>query len=331
MHVGITYDLKDDYLRRGYSKEEVAEFDRIETIDALAAVLGRLGHEVTRIGSAPDLLTRLGREERWDLVFNIAEGARGNARESQVPAMLDVVGVEYTFSDPLVLAVCLDKRLAKHVVQESGIVTPDFRVVHEPQAVRGVDLAFPLFAKPLAEGTSRGVTAASKVETRADLEQVCEELLKQYRQPVLVERFLPGREFTVGIVGTGLQARALGALEIHLDGNGDREVYSYDNKQLFEDRVRYTLAEDDEALAAIDVAVRAYRALGCRDGGRVDVRSDEMGQPSFIEANPLAGLHPEISDLAILARLGGLSYEALIAEITHSALQRVGEGTRRCA
>ena len=325
MHVGITYDLKDDYLRRGYSYEQVAEFDRVETIDAIACTLERQGHTVTRIGCALSLMERLGRQERWDLVFNIAEGARGQARESQVPAMLDVVGIEYTFSDPLVLAVCLDKRLAKLVVSQAGVYTPAFAVVTDAHSLQELRLPFPLFAKPLAEGTSRGVTAASKVESQGQLEAVCSTLLEQYRQPVLVERFLPGREFTVGILGTGTRARALGALEIHLDGQGDREVYSYDNKQMFEDRVRYTLAHDEEAQAAAALALHAYRALGCRDGGRVDVRNDETGRPCFIEANALAGLHPEISDLAILSKLQGIQYDALIEEIMTSALARLSE------
>src|SRR5690606_31003511 len=144
MHVGITYDLKDEYLAIGYSSEEVAEFDREETIAALEAAIRRSGHTTSRIGRAQALLGRLARGERWDLVFNIAEGALGTARESQVPAILDVVGIPYTFSDPLVLTVCLDKRLAKHVVLERGIPTPAFVVVQEPSQVNGVNLPFPL-------------------------------------------------------------------------------------------------------------------------------------------------------------------------------------------
>lgn len=323
MHVGITYDLKDEYLAIGYSSEEVAEFDREETIAALEAAIRRSGHTTSRIGRAQALLGRLARGERWDLVFNIAEGALGTARESQVPAILDVVGIPYTFSDPLVLTVCLDKRLAKHVVLERGIPTPAFVVVQEPSQVNGVNLPFPLFAKPLAEGTSRGITAASRINSRAELETVCNDLLGRYAQPVLVEGYLPGREFTVGILGTGDEARALGALEVHLNGH-DGDVYSFDNKQHFEGRVDYAVAKDATAVAAIDVALRAYRALGCRDGGRVDVRCDEHGAPSFIEANPLAGLNPDISDLAILARLQGVSYDTIVSEILRSAATRLG-------
>jgi D-alanine-D-alanine ligase len=324
MHLGITYDLKDEYLEMGYSSEQVAEFDRIETIEAIEAVLQRHGHEVTRIGRAKALITRVAAGERWDLVFNIAEGERGTARESQVPAILDVMGIDYTFSDPMVLAVCLDKSLAKQQVLRAGIPTPAFAVVDVPEASSRVDLPFPLFAKPVAEGTSRGVTAVSKVATQVQLDAVCRTLLEEHRQPVLVERYLPGREFTVGILGTGHEARALGALEIHLHGQADLGVYSYDNKQYFEGRVSYTRAEDAEAQAAIEVALASYRALGCRDGGRVDVRSDQAGVPMFIEANPLAGLNPEISDLAILARLGSIPYDDLIVAIVESARRRAG-------
>lgn len=321
MHVGVTYDLKDEYLALGYTQEQVAEFDREDTIDAIEHALEKLGHRVTRIGRATSLLQRVARGERWDLVFNIAEGVSGSARESQVPAILDVVGVPYTFSDPLVLATCLDKRLTKHVVRERNINTPAFTVVAELSQLAGLDLGFPLFAKPLAEGTSRGVSAASRIQNASQLHTVCEHLLVYHQQPVLVERYLPGREFTVGILGTGPHAIALGALEIHLHGH-DNDVYSYDNKQLFEGRVSYVVASDATAVAAEQLALAAYRALGCRDGGRIDVRCDEFGKPSFIEANPLAGLNPEISDLAILARQKGLSYDEVIARIVDSATQR---------
>lgn len=327
MHIGITYDLKAEYLAQGYSAEEVAEFDRQETIDAIVGALEALGHTTTRIGSAPSLIARLAQGERWQLVFNIAEGVRGQARESQVPAILDVFGIPYTFADTLVLAVCLDKRLAKHVVREHAVPTPDFVVLGNPSSV-GSDLAraqlrYPVFAKPIAEGTSRGVTGLSVVHSESELLPLARQLLERYRQPVIVERYLPGREFTVGIVGTGEQAEAIGALEVHLFGEADQGVYSYDNKQLFEGRVRYSSATDGEAQRCIEVALNAYRVLGCRDGGRVDVRLDEHGQPSFIEANPLAGLHPEISDLAILGKLVGMPYLQLISRIVQSASARV--------
>lgn len=325
MRIGITYDLKDEYLELGYSSEEVAEFDRLDTIVGIENALGGGGHRTTRIGRAASLIAHIASGERWDLVFNIAEGASGAARESQVPAILDAVGIPYTFSDPLVLATCLDKRLAKHVVRERGIPTPDFAVLNHAEEAHNVKLAYPLFVKPLAEGTSRGVTARSCVHNQSQLLSVCEELFAVYKQPVLVERYLPGREFTVGVIGTGARARSLGVLEVLLETDADQGVYSYDNKQLFEGRVRYAVATDDEALSAQQVALDAWNALGCRDGGRVDVRSDENGHPAFIEANPLAGLNPEISDLSILARFQGKAYPELILDIVSSASERISK------
>ena len=322
MLVGFTYDLKSEYLALGYGEEAVAELDREDTIDAIAQALEGLGHRVDRIGHVRELTRRLAGGGRWDLVFNIAEGIRGAARESQVPAILEAFAIPYTFSDPLVMAVCLDKRLAKQVVAARGIPTPASVLIEHLDDLAAVELAYPLFAKPVAEGTSRGVTADSLVADPPALHRVCGDLLARYDQPVIVERYLPGREFTVGIVGTGRKAEVIGVLEVELVGEADRGVYSYANKQLFEGRVEYRLARDPEAMAAAAVALSAYRALGCRDAGRVDVRNDEEGRPSFIEANPLAGLNPEISDLAILARQVGISFGSLVARIVESASER---------
>lgn len=329
MHIGITYDLKDDYRALGYSEEQVAEFDSKETIDAIEAELVNLGAFVERIGNITALVHRLSQGGRWDLVFNVAEGLSGAARESQVPGLLDAYRIPYTFADAGVLALCLDKGLAKLKVKHAGIATPDFAVVDAPEQIAQLALPLPLFAKPLAEGTSRGISGASLIQSRDDLERTVSALLSRYSQPVLVERYLPGRELTVGVVGTGAQARVLGALEIVLHGKADPGVYSYDNKQLFEDRVSYQLATDAVARECCELALHAYRVLGCRDAGRVDVRLDDAGRPSFIEANPLAGLHPRISDLSILCRELGMPYTQLIAEIVASARVRLPGGARR--
>ncbi|MCB9653963.1 MAG: D-alanine--D-alanine ligase [Deltaproteobacteria bacterium] len=326
MKIGLTYDLRSDYLRAGFGEEETAEFDREDTIEALERSLTELGHRPDRIGNAGALVERLARGDRWDLVFNIAEGLFGAARESQVPALLDVFGIPYTFSDPLVLAVCLRKDLAKLVVAKAGVATPAFEVVTSPEPRLPSSMSVPLFAKPVAEGTSKGIGPSSIIREPAAIQEVCADLLDRFQQPVLVESFLEGREFTVGIVGTGDRARVLGSLEVLLLEKAEKGVYSYFNKKAFEGRVEYRLGRsdvDDEVRAAQSVALSAWRALGCRDGGRVDVRSDAHGVPHFIEANPLAGLNPEISDLAIMARLLDVSYTALIGEILESALTRI--------
>ena len=179
MNIGLTYDLRADYLAEGYGEEETAEFDRPDTIEAIEAALTELGYQTDRIGHARHLIGRLAQGDRWDLVFNIAEGLRGLAREAQVPAILDVYDIPYTFSDPLVLSLALHKGLTKTIVRQAGIPTPDFALVERPADVDAVDLPFPLFAKPVAEGTSKGISAASKILDRRALRQRCESLLRR--------------------------------------------------------------------------------------------------------------------------------------------------------
>jgi len=323
LHVGLTFDLRHDYRLLGYSEEETAEFDSIQTIEAIEEALTSLGCHPDRIGSVRDLTKRLVAGERWDLVFNIAEGLRGFGRESQVPALLDAYDIPYTFSDPLVLAISLHKGMAKRVVRDLGVPTPDFVVVEAAADLAGVELAFPLFAKPVAGGTSVGVTASSKIPDRDALERRVGELLERFRQPVLVETFLPGREVTVGIAGTGSSARVLGVMEVLLLPSADEAVYSFDNKARYQERVKYTLATGELAEQARQVALRVWRGLGCRDAGRVDLRCDAAGQVSFIEVNPLAGLHPVDSDLSLLCTLAGIPHRELIAMILDSARARI--------
>ena len=216
------------------------------------------GFETVRIGHARALVTRLAQGERWDLVFNIAEGLKGYGRESQVPAILDVFGIPYTFSDPLVLSLCLHKGMTKHVVRDLGIPTPDFHVVEKEGEIPLVRIPFPVFVKPVAEGTGKGIRAASKVSNQEELHLVCRDLLERFGQPVVVESFLPGREFTVGIAGTGQDARVLGVMEVFLKGNAEKDAYSYANKKEYENLVEYRLGNDSEALEAGEVALAAW-------------------------------------------------------------------------
>ena len=325
--IGITYDLRDDYIAEGYTEEETAEFDHPRTIDAIEEALRDLGYETDRIGHIRALTRRLVAGDRWDLVFNIAEGLRGFGREAQIPALLDAWEIPYTFSDPLVLSLTLHKGLTKRVIRDLGIPTPDFAVVETPEEIAAVALPFPLFAKPVAEGTGKGVTAASKIVDPVGLDRVCRELLATFCQPVLVETFLPGREFTVGIIGTGAEAFAPAVMEVHLTEKAEKEVYSYANKEDWHGRIEYRLAADAMARAAAETALAAWRGLGCRDGGRIDLRADAEGIPHFMEVNPLAGLRPDHSDLPILCELAGISYRELIAGIMHSALKRIGNGS----
>lgn len=323
MRIGITFDLREDYAREGYDEEQTAEFDHMETILAVESALNSLGHSTDRIGHARALAQQLVRGDRWDIVFNIAEGMYGFGRQALVPALLDAYQIPYTFSDPLALSVTLHKATAKRVVRDYGIRTPDFEVIEAISDVDTVALPFPLFIKPIAEGTSKGISAASLVNDRAELRSGCKRLLERHRQPVLVEVYLPGREFTVGVLGTGPTSYVLGVMEILLQGGPEPEIYSYDNKKYFEERVSVRLTSDAIGIAASQLALGAWRSLGCRDGGRVDVRCDASGNPNFLEANPLAGLHPMDSDLPLLGRLKGVPYISLIEQIVASASTRV--------
>lgn len=326
MRIGLTYDLRDEYLAAGYGEEETAEFDRAETIDAIDDALQRLGHATVRIGHGRQLARRLVDGDRWDLVFNLCEGLHGAGREAQVPAILDLFEIPYTFSDPCVMAACLDKGVTKSIVRGYGIPTPRCLVVHELEQLSAPpSLQFPLFAKPIAEGTGKGISAASKVITPAQLRQVCRDLLARYCQPVLVEEYLPGREFTVGILGTGTDATCLGTLEIVLRDQAEPGAYSYLNKERCEELVEYRFVsggEDQQVAQAEQIALAAWRALQCRDGGRIDLRCDAAGQPQFLEANPLAGVHPTHSDLPMLATALGMEYVELIGRIIDSASRR---------
>jgi D-alanine-D-alanine ligase len=326
MRIGITYDLRSEYLAAGFSEDETAEFDRPDTIAALERTLRKQGHETDRIGHARQLIARLAVGDDWDLVVNIAEGLEGVAREAQIPAILDVYGIPYTFSDPLVMALTLHKGLTKTVVRDGAVPTAPFTTIHSLSDVQQVQLPFPLFVKPVAEGTGKGISPQSIVRSGDELQQTCRHLLATYSQPVLVETFLPGREFTTGIIGTGPDARAIGTLEIILRSEAEPDVYSYVNKEKCEELVEYRLVsalDDHQVRAAEEVALQAWSVLGCRDAGRIDLRCNAAGQPLFLEVNPLAGLHPEHSDLPILASKVGWTYDELVAAIVASAAPRV--------
>lgn len=331
MRIGFVYDAREDYRALGFSQEAVAEFDTPETLAAIEQTLGDLGHTVDRVGHGRALAGRLVQGTRWDLVFSIAEGVKGRSREAQVPALCELFDQPYVFSDPLTLAATLDKSVAKRLVRDAGVPTAPFAVVSGAREAAAVDLPCPLFVKPIAEGTGKGCDVTSKVIERAELEAVAAGLIARFDQPVIVETYLPGREFTVGIVGNGRDARVLGVMEVLLLPGAQPGVYSFTNKEFCEGIVHYRLAHDLEAHRAGEHALAAYRVLDCRDAARIDLRSDEQGEPHFLEANPLAGLHPSHSDLPILAGKAGIAYRQLMAEIIGAAAQRYGlaDGQRR--
>ena len=323
MKVGLTYDLRDEYLKQGYTEEETAEFDREETVIAIELTLNKLGYETERIGNIKQLAKELVFGKRWDIVFNICEGMYGIGREAQVPALLDAYNIPYVFSGPLVLALTLHKAMTKSVIRDAGVPTPAFFVVCKMEDISSVNLPFPLFAKPLAEGTGKGIDMHSVIQNPEELKQRCIYLLDRFKQPVLVETFLSGREFTVGIVGTGAEARSVGVMEIILNDKAEKNVYSYVNKEECEELVEYVLVKGPIAEACEKVSLDVWKALGCEDAGRVDVRHDSNGVPNFIEVNPLAGIHPEHSDLPILSTKNGISYPELMQMIMDSAVKKI--------
>jgi len=326
--VGLVYDLRKDYLAEGFSEQDVAEFDSEDTINSLHKTIEKLGYRVDRIGSGKSLCKRLAAGDRWDMVFNIAEGIGGRCRESYVPAILEMYKIPYTFSDPLVCATTLDKAIAKQLVAQSGLATAAFAVVEKEEDLNDIKLNYPLFAKPLAEGTGKGIDGNSHIENPKQLKKICLQLLTEFRQPVLVEEYLPGREFTTAILGTGTDAAVLGTMEIEMRSKDEPAVYSYVNKEECESRIFYHPILNAPAIKkeVETLALECYKILQCRDAGRVDVRLDKTGKACFLEVNPLPGLHPKHSDLPMIATQEGMSYETLIGTILDNAFKRAKNG-----
>lgn len=325
--IAITYDLKSDYLAQGYSPEQAAEFDSIETVEAIERALLELGYNVERVGGIKSLVERLARKERWDLVFNFCEGAHGIAREAQVPCLLDAYQIPYVFSDPSVLALALDKGLTKLVLKNNGVPTAPFTILNSTQDLKFLPGEFPLFVKPLAEGSSKGIHETNKVNNSSELEEVCKKLFAQDLGPLLLETYLPGEEFTVGILGTGFDAEVLGVMSIARK-DGTPLIYSFDAKKNFTHMLDYKLVGGNLAERVSEVALRSWRILGGRDCGRVDIRLDHAGVPNFIEVNTLPGMHPTDSDIVWISNFVGVSYQEMIRRVINSALVRVQALTR---
>lgn len=322
MRIGLTYDLRSWYLERGYTMDETAEFDKEETVKALEDVLKRLGYETERIGNVFELVEKLAAGNKWDMVFNIAEGLYGDGRESVVPALLDQYRIPYVFSGPVVMGVSLNKYLARLVVEAAGVpVSPGIIAVTVRDLDNASKLTYPLFVKPVAEGTGKGITTRSVVHDSDSLVALVTELLEKYNQPVLIEEYLPGREFTVGVTGSGTDVNVIGGMEVICK---DNLPYSVEVKENYQDIVKYLLIDDSCRDECNAVALASWRALNAIDACRVDMKADRNGRICFIEANPLAGLNPVHSDLPILARFNGVEYDSLMEMIMNSAKNRYG-------
>ena len=327
LRVGITYNLKRDFSSlENRPIDALEEFDSEETIDAIRDVLESEGHEVIKLGGDTGLIDRL-RQTSVDMVFNIAEGFQGRNREAHIPALLEFLHIPYTGSDPLTLSLALDKSMAKRVLMSEHIPTPRFKKVERMEDLSGLDLPYPLFVKLCYEGSSKGVRLDSKILDQRSLEEKTRWLLENYRSPLLVEEFVHGPEFTVGILGNE-DPSVLGVMQIEIKGRPqDEAIYSLEIKREWEEKVRYHCPPsiDKNLLNRIEeLALRSYRVLECRDVSRVDVRVGEDEIPYFLEVNPLPGLSPVYGDLVIMARRMGWDYAQLVKTIFHNALKRYG-------
>lgn len=329
MRIGIAFDLKSDFAAAADGPEDrFEEYDSDATVVAIEEALRGAGYDTMRLGGGRRFLERV-LADRPDLVFNISEGVvPTRSREAHVPAVLEMLGIPHTHSDPLTLALTLDKAAAKRVAMSMGVPSPAFAVVESVADVARIDLPFPLIAKPLFEGSSMGVRKGSRVVDRAALDSLIARLLADYKEPVLVEEFLSGPEFTVGVIGNGAAARVIGVMEIVPKLMKPEEfVYSLEVKRNYETEVEYHVPpkRPPALLQAVEkVALDAYRTLGCRDVSRVDVRATSDGRPRFLEVNPLPGINPVTGDIVILSRRSGLEYPHLIREIVTHARARYG-------
>jgi D-alanine-D-alanine ligase len=313
--------------------DEFAEWDSPETIDAVAAALSALG-EVVRLEATEDFPARL-RDARPDIVFNIAEGRGGPSREAHVPAILEFLGVPYSGSDPLTLALCLDKGRAKETLSFYGIPTPPFARVNALDQLQHLSrFPYPAFVKPAHEGSSMGITEKSICRDPDQLRDQVQYLLERYEEPVIVEAYLPGEEFTVAVVGNPPDLSVLPVIGMRFDAlpAGASPIFGFEAKWIWDTRdhplpIYECPAKIDEGLqeALASAAVRTYTALGCRDWGRIDLRLDERGVPNVIEVNPLPGIAPNPADhscFPMAARAAGLTYEELMQRVLLLAAQR---------
>jgi D-alanine-D-alanine ligase len=315
----LTFDLRSWYIDRGYSMDETAEFDKQETVDALENSLKQMGHETEPVGNAFQLIEALAAGKRWDMVFNIAEGLYGDGRESVVPALLDQYKIPYVFSGPVIMGVSLNKHLAKLVVSAAGVPVSPGVLITELNELENIKLDYPLFVKPVSEGTGKGITQKSLVKNASELREMVEWILSEFRQPALVEEYLPGREFTVGITGSGATATAVGGMEVICV---DNLPYSVEVKENYQNYCKYVPLDENIADECKTVALSSWKALDAVDAGRIDLKADRNGRICFIEANPLAGLNPIHSDLPMLARMYGIEYQKLMEMIMESAIMR---------
>jgi D-alanine--D-alanine ligase len=319
LKVGLAFNMKRSDTT---SDDSEAEYDSPRTIEAITQAIEGYGHQVIPLEATGDFPRALLASD-VDLVFNLAEGIRGRNREAQVPSLCELMNIPYTGSDPATLSLCLDKGLGKRLLREQGIETPSFQVlVTGREKLR--PFRYPVIVKPNAEGTSKGITRKSVVDDEAGVRAAARELIDRYDQPALVEEYISGREFTVGLLGDR-RPRVLPAMEVIFLRTTARPVYDYECKQHWEQHVRYecpaNLTKEQERTME-RVSRATFMALGCRDVARVDLRLAPDGRIWVIEVNPLPGLTPDYSDLCLIANGTGIDYKTLIGEILAGGIKR---------
>jgi D-alanine-D-alanine ligase len=328
MRIGLSYDLKDKVPEpQGKPEDALEEYDSLETVDAIAKAIEAQHHSVVKLGGGREFLNNV-MGQRVDLVFNIAEGLGNHrSREAQVPSVLEMLGVPYSGSDPLCLAVSLEKPLAKRLVSFSGVATPRWQVVGDTRQLKEVEwgqFPLPAFAKPAHEGSSKGIRITSRLESSQQIVEAVAGLLEYYQQPVMVEEFISGEEVTVGVIGNS-PPKVVGIMRVVPRKKTDYFVYSLEVKRDWESLLTYecpALLGKGVLQDIADSSLKAYEALGCRDFARMDFRIGPDGTPYFLEINPLPGLNPKSGDLPIMAGKMGWTYEALISAVLNAALQR---------
>jgi D-alanine-D-alanine ligase len=331
MKIGLAYDLKEEVpLDREHPEDALEEYDSLETVDDIAAALEYLGHSVVKLSGGRKFLANILQSD-VDFVFNISEG-RGNyrSREAQIPAILEMLDIPYSGSDPQCLAVSLDKPLTKKLVQAAGVRTPKWEVVSDRRELEQVcqdSFPLPAFIKPAFEGSSKGIRLGCRVDAREQMARVTTALLEQYQQPIMVEEFISGDEVTIGVVGNS-PPQIVGIMRILPKKRSSNFVYSLEVKRDWQNQVDYECPAQLEARVLkkiIDFSLRAFDTLGCRDFARLDFRLDQKGMPYFLEINPLPGLNPKSSDLPIMAYKMGWNYQGLISSVLNAALERYPE------
>jgi D-alanine-D-alanine ligase len=330
MRIGLAYDLKDDIQAgQDFPDDALEEYDSLEVVKAIASALRALGHSTVRLGGGREFLRKIA-VARVDFVFNIAEG-RGSlrSREAQVPAILEMLNIPYCGSDPQTLAVTLDKPLAKQLVSQAGVPTPAWLQIHSQADLKDTpdsSLPLPAFVKPAWEGSSKGIRLTSRADTAAKARALARALLRKYKQPVLIEKYIEGDEVTVGITGNSPPS-IVAIMRVLPKRKFKAFVYSLEVKRDWQNLVEYdcpaTLSR--RILRRIsEASIGAYNALGCRDFSRVDFRVASDGTPYFLEVNPLPGLNPESGDLPIMSYRMGWTYNRLIETILAAARGRYG-------